>query len=422
MEDQKPMPDVGAQTAATIIIKPGDIPGIALSPPPAKADKEKKKPEIKATPTPPPPVKEAKEEKKPKIGAAPTPPPIAAARKETPRTGPQAAAETGPTESHEPSKVGLRIVCIGAGNFLNSHTLLLLSKHNVKRVAISNAEEDRARLAQLRFGFSTFYMDFRKMLDAERPDAVFCVGPHQMRHEAGLEVLDRGLPLHLPQPHDSPLDAIKELAARAEEKGAVCHVGLNLRSAPTVLKARAIIQDQEFGTPLLAVFRLGLSPDEDLRTTVHRQHGPIVDLARYLLGDVREVTVHKSELEAQAHIMMLRFESGAIASLNFTPSQEGGPWYEIASKGARLAAGGLDQITYYRPKNGTPESVLSPSHVYHCLPDASLGDAAILESHGHKGDLTNFLAAAKGEEDCSPIASSIKTLELLEEILRQLQA
>ena len=243
-----------------------------------------------------------------------------------------------------------------------------------------------------------------------------------MRHEAGLEVLDRGLPLHLPQPHDSPLDAIRELAARAEEKGAVCHVGLNLRSAPTVLKARAIIQDQEFGTPLLAVFRLGLSPAEDLRTTVHRQHGPIVDLARYLLGDVREVTVHKSELEAQAHIIMLRFESGAIASLNFTPSQEGGPRYEIASEGARLAAEGLDQLTYYRPKNGAPENVLSPSHVYHCLPDASLGDTAILESHGHKGDLANFLAAAKGEEDGSPIASSIKTLELLEEILQQLQA
>ena len=47
----------------------------------------------------------------------------------------------------------------------------------------------------------------------------------------------------------------------------------------------------------------------------------------------------------------------------------------------------------------------------------------MLESFGYVSDVASFIAAVKGEaQDVSPIGSTIGTMELCEEILRQIGA
>ncbi|MFO8079008.1 MAG: Gfo/Idh/MocA family oxidoreductase, partial [Armatimonadota bacterium] len=184
-----------------------------------------------------------------------------------------------------------KVSYIGAGGFSSRFIHPQLHRHDVFLAAICDLDERRARRAAACHGFERVYLDFREMLEVEQPDVVFCVGPHQMQYEVGLQVLRAGFPLYVQKPAANSAERVREMAEAAEQAGAICHCGFNLRSAPAVRRTAHALASDQFGAPSLAVFRYGLMSREVWREAILDQHVHAIDTMLHLLGDWRSAQV-----------------------------------------------------------------------------------------------------------------------------------
>ena len=320
--------------------------------------------------------------------------------------------------------MAFRIAYIGAGNFTNQCMFPQLFRHGLELAAVCDLETEKAQLAQKRYGFKEVYTDFCQMLAIEKPQAVFCVGGPKVHYSVGMEVLARGFPLYIQKSPAPSSAATKEMAELATKKGIVCHVGFNLRSTVAAQQAKTIVSGEEFGKPLMGIFRYGLTSGRTMRDVVMDQHCHLVDLARFLLGDVKAAEIVKSGTpEARDYVVALEFESGTVGTLNFTSGQipeKEFIYFEITGKGTFLYSHGCSELMWYRPVKAPWWNEPQPDYVFK---RGMYGGQVMLETNGYVSDVANYIAAVKGEaEDRSPISSTVGTMELCEEILRQIEA
>ena len=317
--------------------------------------------------------------------------------------------------------MAMRIAYIGAGGFTNGHMFPQLALHGVELAAVCDLDEEKARRAQARYGFSHVYTDFREMLERERPDAVFCVGGPKVHYAVGMEVLDRGFPLYVQKSPAPSSGATQEMADLAAQRGVVCHVGFNLRSSPAARQAHAIIGSEPFGAPLMGVFRYGLCFGATMADVVMDQHCHLVDLARFLMGDVESVqAVRSGTAGARDYVVAVRFRSGAVGTLNCTSGQvieKEFLYFEVTGRGTFLNSHECASLTWHRPHQAPWWKHPEADYVYR---HGAYGGMGVLDTMGYVGDVDNYLAAVRGEaEDVSPIAGSVCTMAVCEEILRQ---
>ena len=115
-------------------------------------------------------------------------------------------------------------------------------------------------------------------------------------------------------------------------------------------------------------------------------------------------------------VAMLRFESGAVGSLNFTAAQIPNKefvYFEVTGSGGQFVTCHDFDLTVRRADG--PDEVRRIGN---------FGGGALRELGwmGYIGDLAAFFAAVRGDApDNSPIADAIPTMELCEEAYRQLQ-
>ncbi len=319
--------------------------------------------------------------------------------------------------------MSLKIAYIGAGGFTNHFIFPQLRRHDVELAAVCDLDEEKAATAQRQYGFGKVYTDFRQMLETEKPDAVFCVGGPKVHYPVGMEVLDRGFPLYVQKPPAPSSEATREMADVAARRGVVCHVGFNLRTAPAFLQARRIMNEEPFGAPLLGIFRYGLCSDPTMEGYVMDQHVHLTDLARYMLGEVEEATALKTgRAEGKDYVVAVRFASGAVGTLNFAsgqPIEKEFIYLEITGEDSVLISHGVDELLWKRSYDVQPwwKSAQPDWHFRH----GGFGFNVTLESFGYLGDVDNFLGAVRGEQkDLSPIADTVGSVALCEEILRQI--
>jgi len=303
---------------------------------------------------------------------------------------------------------------IGAGNFTNSFIYPQLHRHTVELVAVCDLIEEKAKRAQKQYGFQRVYTDFQRMCDDEQLDALFCVGGPKVHYGVGMEILKRGLPLYVQKPPAPTARQTQEMADVAKEKNAVCHVGFNLRSSMVVQKAKEIIESEEFGEPNLLIFRYGLVSGRTVRDAVMDQHCHATDTVRYLMGDVESVhTVWGKCPNTREYVVALRFQSGAVGTINFTSEQIPNKefiYFEITGERGHFLTCHDGQLTYRRPEDDIQYS------------RGFYGVQIGLEWFGYIADVGNYIDAVRGVAiDRSPIASTVGSMELSEEIYRQLQ-
>ena len=200
-------------------------------------------------------------------------------------------------------------------------------------------------------------------------------------------------------------------------------MGFNLRSSVAVQQAKEIVGGEDFGNPLMAVFRYGLCSGRTMYDVVMDQHCHLIDLARFLLDEVKTANVVQSRLpNARDYVVALTFESGVVGTLNFTSGQipeKEFIYFEITGVGTFLYSHGCSSLRWYRPTEDAWWKAQHPDYVWE---RGMYGGLVMLEALGYVNDVANYIAAVKGEaEDCSPISSSIGTMELCEEIVHQME-
>lgn len=251
----------------------------------------------------------------------------------------------------------VRVGFIGAGGIAGVHLERLSKVPQVRIVAICDAVEARAKERAGVYG-AVAYTDHHRMLENEKLDAVWvCLPPYAHMDEVTLAA-EKGIHVFIEKPIALTLETARSMQAAVEAAGVKSWVGYHMRQQFSVRRAKALLQAE--GGPV-ALFegkwwggiaggsefwwrRKELSGGQVVEQATH-----VYDLARYLVGEVREVygrldtLVHRQEpnytIEDVA-VALLRFRNGALGVLTSTAAAQPGGGHV----GARLVARNL-QLT-----------------------------------------------------------------------------
>lgn len=224
-----------------------------------------------------------------------------------------------------------RIGFIGAGGIANRHFGVLEQFDDVAIVAIADVDMARATDAAARFGARAFD-DAAAMLAAVELDALYICVPPFAHGEPERLAIEHKLPFFVEKPVALDLGTAEDVAAAVDRLGLVTAVGYHWRYLDTVDEVRALLS----ATParLLSGYWLDSTPPprwwwkkdasggQMLEQTTH-----LVDLARYLVGDVVRVYGQSGHIDraafpgldvATTSTAMLTFASGAIANFAST--------------------------------------------------------------------------------------------------------
>ena len=192
-----------------------------------------------------------------------------------------------------PTKIGF----IGTGGIARCHVETLSDMPDATMTAFCDLELSRARdLADQHDAKA--YTDYNQMLDAEKLDAVFICTPSTVRAEPIGAAASRGVAVFVEKPPAFNLDAARATLRSLREHPVVNSVGFMYRWASITDQVGQRIN----GRPILGARSLmacdaALNPEQSrwLRQ-LDKSGGPaidqavhLVDVARYLIGDVQSV-------------------------------------------------------------------------------------------------------------------------------------
>jgi predicted dehydrogenase len=224
-----------------------------------------------------------------------------------------------------------RIGFVGVGGIAQRHLGVLEQFEDVELAAFADPDFDRAVAAASRFG-ARAYPSHAGMLAEAELDAVYVCVPPFAHGEPERAVIAKRLPFFVEKPLPLDLGLAEEIAGEIEAEGLVTGVGYHWRYLDTVEEARRHLALRP--AQLVSGYWLDQTPPPQWWWHVDQSGGQmveqathIIDLARYLVGEVTQVfglAGHKDR-EAFAGLDVptastatLRFASGAIGNIAST--------------------------------------------------------------------------------------------------------
>ena len=112
---------------------------------------------------------------------------------------------------------------------------------------------------------TTFYDDWREMLDKERLDIVSVCRPYPMNTEASIAALERNIHVVSEKPVATSLEHLSRLEEAVEKSDARMTAMFTMRFVPAFQAARKAVEDGLIGTPALATgqksYKFGTRPE-----------------------------------------------------------------------------------------------------------------------------------------------------------------
>lgn len=221
----------------------------------------------------------------------------------------------------------LRVAVVGLG-IGKSHVELFRETPGAELVAVCDVNEALASEQGAKAGVNA-YESFEKMLDEEKLDAVSLCAPPRLHAPMTEQAAARGLHVLCEKPMAPTVADCQRMMDACGAAGVTLMIALKKRFAPHYGFIKEMC-DGEAGQPLWACARFALGRvDKDwfwddadgggplLENSVH-----MVDILRYLMGDVVRVTAEGGTLfmtdrapVADAAAVTLRFASGGVAAL-----------------------------------------------------------------------------------------------------------
>ena len=319
------------------------------------------------------------------------------------------------TDDQAPFRMGI----IGAGTFAEANHYPSLSAHDlqavVERVAVCDLRGERARELAARYGWAATYTDPGAMLADESLDGVIVCAGAAHHPDLACQVLAAGLPVFLEKPAAIDVAGTRRIAEAAERAGRIVQVGHQKRHGLAYQRARRIVADKAgFGHIVhIESKQLGFPVFPTFYTCMLEWQSHNLDLVLALGGRVVEV-------EARAHLVderhgslmaLLRFESGALASLAWGTYGGPGPYAEridiVGDRNRGVTIANAREVTVFDEDVGevwtsdwNPISK-NQSHVF----------------NGYVPQLEHFVERARcGMQPEPSIQDEVRTMEVLRDI------
>ena len=225
----------------------------------------------------------------------------------------------------------LRVGFVGCGGIAHRHLGVLETFEDVAVVAVADPDFQRAEAAAARTGARAFAGHDAMLAETELDALWICLPPfaHGAPERAAIA---RGLPFFVEKPVSLDAELAIEIDEAVRRGGLLTAVGYHWRYLDTVDEARRLLRDNP--AHLMSGYWIDQTPPPEWWWREDRSGGQVVeqathviDLARFLAGDVVEVfgMIAKRDREqfarldvATASTATLRFASGAIANLSAT--------------------------------------------------------------------------------------------------------
>lgn len=140
----------------------------------------------------------------------------------------------------------IKVALIGAGKMGISHLSILGAHPDVKVVGVADTSKIVTDVLDKYTPFDTF-SDYKKMLDAAKPDAVFVAAPTKFHASIVEDLLNRGIHVFVEKPFCLKVEQGVKLAHLAKEKKLVNQVGYHNKFIGTFEEVKKIIQGGYIG-------------------------------------------------------------------------------------------------------------------------------------------------------------------------------
>lgn len=220
----------------------------------------------------------------------------------------------------------IKVAVIGGGNMGLNHIRKYAQIENADLVAVVDVNKEIAKVAK-EFG-ATYYDNYVKMLDTEKPDAVSVVVPTPMHYEIADAIMSRGIHCMLEKPIAGSVEEAKKLIQISKKNCVIFSVGHVEHYNPVVIKLKELISEGEIGeiTSIICK-RVGGFPPREPKSDV------IVDLAVHDIGIINYLlnsnpvsitshasrTLHSSNVDAAEILLDYGHTSGFIQTNWTTP-------------------------------------------------------------------------------------------------------
>ena len=129
----------------------------------------------------------------------------------------------------------IRVALIGAGGMANSvHYPSLSSFDDVELVGLCDIDEEKLVATADKFGITSRYTNYRKMLDEVKPAACYVLMPPHHLFDIAMETMDRGHDLFIEKPPAVTAFQADNLARMAERRSRISAVGFQRRYHPMI--------------------------------------------------------------------------------------------------------------------------------------------------------------------------------------------
>ncbi|MEH7011735.1 Gfo/Idh/MocA family oxidoreductase [Neobacillus niacini] len=212
----------------------------------------------------------------------------------------------------------VRVGFVGAGGIANVH-LQHISKNEMAEVtAICDIHEETALQKAKEYG-GTAYTNVDEMFEKEQLDALFISVPPFAHGEIEEKAARKGIHLMVEKPLGLDCQTVAKKAEIIKQSGIICGSGYCLRYLDTVAKAKEYLQDKKTAM-VRGHYLSSFVPTPWYREweksggQLVEQSTHIVDLARYLGGEINQVYANMS---LQVHHNVPNINIPDVTSVNF---------------------------------------------------------------------------------------------------------
>ena len=326
-----------------------------------------------------------------------------------------------------------RIAFVGAGNHA-TESLYPNIAHipEFDLVAVCDIVPERAQYAARKYGALASFTDVEAMLDKTQPQGVCVCGPAEMHYAVSLQVLRRGIPLFVEKPPAPSLAQAQELVDMARNQGTWGQVGFMKRFAPANTVAREYMNGATFGRLSSLTLMHGSGPYNDARRMLMFNGIHMIDLGRYLGGNVRSVFAFglTDASGTQAVAASLQFVNGAVGQLNMNSGHSWSDCFEMtyisgSGAGIMIDASRTTEVMSGASAFAQPagQQLFGWSNRYYVSGNMAGWAAGGHYTRGYWGELNHFARAILGQVAPGPtLEDAVAAIRLIDAMAESIES
>lgn len=293
----------------------------------------------------------------------------------------------------------IALALVGLGDHMLFRLYPFLLKLPIRIVAVCDINRDKIeRFRNINEG-CRYYTDYLKMIADERIDALVCAVNAEVHYAVARACMRKGISPFVEKTPCKSYTQAEILLTMQKETNQFTMVGFNRRYTTAYMMAKEIINRDEFGKPLMYMAKYNSSAYTTDKYFVFNHMIHHLDLARYLIGEIKEIRSDEIKLSEQKvgyHISLVA-ENGAIGFIQSSSFQhEPYPMerVEIIGNERNIIVDNVKHLEYNRPsENKMQDNPLLLENQNTLSWNPNLGHSSLYGHYGFELELESYIKA-----------------------------